>query len=460
MSRLCLTLSFFLLLSLHVQGTLPVPYSGKVSIRGNNYSGRAQFVFSLLDSNAVVHWHNGQSEQNTLNVLVENGRYTVLLGGQGMNPLPPQLFVDHNELYLKVLFDNGDGQGMRHLVPDQQITATPRALVAEIAKVANTAKVADSVKAGTITTAQLNEQILKYLKPEITASPVLPQERAQIYSGQSFTLSGSAEGKYLTYQWYRNGQPISGATGKSLQISDVNASQHNGTYSLTVSNDFGSVESQSVQFEVNSTRLYHTVPSASDMEMIWVEPGTFTMGQAGYETNHQVTLTQGYYLGKFEVTQAQYEAVMTGNSQGLNAKPSRWLNNDQRPVEKVSWEDTVVFFSRLNQLEQAAGRLPTGWQYVLPTEAQWEYACRAGTTSLYSWGNDINSTHANYNWDGNSTSGNDPNQTVNVGQYASNSWGFFDMHGNVREWVYDWHATYSSSPQTDPTGPATGSHRV
>ena len=126
--------------------------------------------------------------------------------------------------------------------------------------------------------------------------------------------------------------------------------------------------------EVNSTRLYHTVPSASNMKMIWVEPGTLTMGQAGYETEYQVTLTQGYYLGKFEVTQAQYEAVMSGNSQGLNAKPSRWLNNDQRPVEKVSWEDTVVFFSRLNQLEQVAGRLPTGWQYALPTEAQWEYA--------------------------------------------------------------------------------------
>ena len=151
---------------------------------------------------------------------------------------------------------------------------------------------------------------------------------------------------------------------------------------------------------------------------------------------------------------------MSGNSQGLNAKPSRWLNNDQRPVEKVSWEDTVVFFSRLNQMEQAVGRLPTGWQYVLPTEAQWEYACRAGTTTLYSWGNDINSTRANYNSDGNITSGNDPNQTVDVGQYAFNSWGFFDMYGNVREWVYDWHATYSSSPQADPTGPASGSKRV
>jgi formylglycine-generating enzyme required for sulfatase activity len=151
---------------------------------------------------------------------------------------------------------------------------------------------------------------------------------------------------------------------------------------------------------------------------------------------------------------------MTGNSQGLNVKPSKWLNNNQRPVEKVSWEDTVVFLSRLNHLEQAAGRLPTGWQYVLTSESQWEYACRANTTTLYSWGNDINSTHANYNWDGNTTAGNDPNETVNVGQYAANSWGFFDMHGNVREWVYDWYASYSNDAQTDPAGPASGSDRV
>ena len=176
MSRLCLIFSFAFLISLHAQSTVPVPYSGKVAIQGVNYYGTAEFVVSLQDSRGGVHWRKGNSEKDTIRVPIQNGRYTVLLGGQGMNPLPPQLFVDHNELYLKVLFDNGDGQGMRHLVPDQQITATPRALVAEIAKVANTAKVADSVKAGTITTAQLNEQIFKYLKPEITASPVLPQE--------------------------------------------------------------------------------------------------------------------------------------------------------------------------------------------------------------------------------------------------------------------------------------------
>ena len=119
---------------------MPVPYSGKVAIQGVNYYGTAEFVFSLKDAKGVVHWRNGKSEKDSIKVPVQNGRYTVLLGGQGMNPLPPQLFVDQNELFLKVLFDNGDGQGMRHLAPDQQITATPRALVAEIAKVANTAK--------------------------------------------------------------------------------------------------------------------------------------------------------------------------------------------------------------------------------------------------------------------------------------------------------------------------------
>ena len=139
----------------------------------------------------------------------------------------------------------------------------------------------------------------------------------------------------------------------------------------------------------------HFVDSAKDLEMIWVEPGTFTMGsynEAGRETiepEHNVTLTKGFYLGKYEVTQAQYEAVMTGSNVGdLNATPSNWDGHPNRPVEQVSWNDTQVFLSRLNV--QQADKLPAGWAYVLPTEAQWEYACRAGTTTAYSWGDTIN----------------------------------------------------------------------
>jgi formylglycine-generating enzyme required for sulfatase activity len=186
---------------------------------------------------------------------------------------------------------------------------------------------------------------------------------------------------------------------------------------------------------------------------------TTEAGRGTDETEHNVTLTKGFYLGKYEVTQAQYEAVMTGNTNSLSADPSQF-KGDNRPVENVSWDDAQVFLNRLN--EQQAANLPAGWSYVLPTESQWEYACRAGTTTVYSWGNDINSSRANYNWDGGGTTGNDFKQTRDVGQYAANPWGFFDMHGNVWEWTADWYdATYpTGNPVIDPVGPTSGSFRV
>jgi formylglycine-generating enzyme required for sulfatase activity len=234
---------------------------------------------------------------------------------------------------------------------------------------------------------------------------------------------------------------------------------------VVVSNDFGSVTSTPTALQVDGTPSAHTVASIS-MEMIFCPPGTFTMGsptsesgRGGDETQHQVTLTNGFYLGKYEVTQGQYQTVMNGNSAGLNADPSNFKGSN-RPVEKTSWEDAQIFLTRLNSIEQSAGRLPNGWKYVLPTEAEWEYACRAGTTTAYSWGNDINSSRANYNWDGGGNDGNDSKQTVNIGQFSANPWGFYDMHGNVWEWVHDWKANYLTGAQTDPEGPASGSIRV
>ncbi|MDG1139609.1 MAG: BspA family leucine-rich repeat surface protein [Opitutales bacterium] len=184
-----------------------------------------------------------------------------------------------------------------------------------------------------------------------------------------------------------------------------------------------------------------------------MEPGSFTMGQAGVvEPVHDVTLTKGFYLGKCEVTQAQYEAVITGNTNGLSATPSNWPNNPNRPVEKVSWEDIQVFLSLLN--EQQANNIPAGWAYVLPTEAQWEYACRAGTISAYSWGDGINDEHANGPSSGYA-------QTRNVGLYPANLWGFFDMHGNVWEWTADASGPYTASSQVDPYNQGgTDSYRV
>ena len=125
---------------------------------------------------------------------------------------------------------------------------------------------------------------------------------------------------------------------------------------------------------------------------------------------------------------------------------------------KSLWDDIQKFLTRLNA--QEAGNIPRGWAYVLPTEAQWEYACRAGTTTAYSWGDEIASDDANYNWDGTYNTGADFKRTRDVGQYSANPWGFFDMHGNVYEWTADWNAGYSPGEQTDPVGPATGSQRV
>jgi hypothetical protein len=219
---------FFTLLPALLWASPPVPFSGKVAIDGVNYFGQAKFAFAIHDQNGTVQWRNGATANDAINVSVFNGRYVVLLGGQGMNPLSASLFANHDELYIKVSFDKGDGQGLVHLAPDQRITAVPYA------------KVADMVKPGAITTAQLNEQILKYLKPEITLAPQAP---GLIFGGQTITLNSQAQGKYLTHQWHKNGQPIAGATNSTITIADFNATNHDGNYSLVVSNDFGSVES-------------------------------------------------------------------------------------------------------------------------------------------------------------------------------------------------------------------------
>ena len=180
--------------------------------------------------------------------------------------------------------------------------------------------------------------------------------------------------------------------------------------------------------------------------MIWVDPGTFTMGQDGVATPvHEVTLTKGFYLGKYEVTQAQYEAVMNNN-------PSKF-KSENRPVERVSWNDAIEFCDKLTEIERKAGRLPEGMVYSLPTEAQWEYACRADTTTVYSWGDTINSSNATYR------SGS--SQTRDVGSHDANPWGFFDMHGNVWEWTADTWGSYPTGAQTDPFNVGTtGSSRA
>ena len=196
-----------------------------------------------------------------------------------------------------------------------------------------------------------------------------------------------------------------------------------------------------------------TVPDLG-LEMACIRPGTFTMGSPSSEEGRlgsegpqtRVTLTKGYWLGKTEVTQGQYEALMGSN-------PSKFTNAGRNaPVEQVSWDYAMEFCRKLTEQERAAGRLPDGYAYTLPTEAQWEYACRAGTAGAYSG---IGYFDAMAWCDQNSG-----NTTHPVAQKQANAWGLYDMHGNVWEWCRDWHGDYPGGDATDPAGPSSGSDRV
>lgn len=197
------------------------------------------------------------------------------------------------------------------------------------------------------------------------------------------------------------------------------------------------------------------LPGGATMEMVAIEPGTFTMGSPDSEPNriqnegpqHQVTLTKGFYLGKYELTQEQWQAVM-GTEPWLG-KP-RVQANPNHPAVFVSGEDLQELVDKLNQ---AAGES----LYRLPTEAEWEYACRAGTTTAWSFGDD-GSQSKDYAWWSENAWDAGEQYAHAVGTKLPNRWGLYDMHGNVLEWLQAGGepVIYSSSNQTDPPGSVSG----
>ncbi|MCI5162463.1 MAG: formylglycine-generating enzyme family protein [Candidatus Electrothrix sp. AX5] len=189
--------------------------------------------------------------------------------------------------------------------------------------------------------------------------------------------------------------------------------------------------------------------------MRWIEPGTFMMGSPedesrrnDDETLHQVTLTEGFWLGATTVPQALWRAVTDKN-------PSRF-KGDGRPVERISWEDTQTFMEQLN-------RAILGLDLVLPTEAQWEYACRAGTATSFYFGESITTDQVNFNGQYSleaTEKGIFREETVTVEALLCNQWGLYQMHGNIREWCCDWYGDYPKELAVDPAGSITGSSRV
>ncbi len=191
--------------------------------------------------------------------------------------------------------------------------------------------------------------------------------------------------------------------------------------------------------------------SVLKMNFCWCPPGTFTMGSDDDDPDRQlnelqteVTLTKGFWLQQTEVTQAQYEAIM-----GVN--PSHF-KGPEHPVESLTWDEATLFCERLSSLEpeKSAGNV-----YRLPTEAEWEYACRAGSSTAFSFGNNPDEL-GDYAW----YNANSDRSTHPVGQKQPNAWNLHDMHGNVWEWCNDWLGDYSGGSVTDPQGAASGAKRV
>jgi formylglycine-generating enzyme len=187
----------------------------------------------------------------------------------------------------------------------------------------------------------------------------------------------------------------------------------------------------------------------------WIPPGRFMMGspknepeRRENEVRHEVTLTQGFWLAETACTQELWAAIMGNN-------PSRF-KGDGRPVDSVTWEDVQTFLKKLNEMLPGAG-------FRLPTEAEWEYACRAGTTTPFSFGDNITSDQVNF--DGNYPYANGPKeqyreQTVPVKSLPPNPRGLYEIHGNVRELCANWFGEYDLNKTTNPTGPDAGESRV
>jgi|694.fasta_scaffold75204_1 formylglycine-generating enzyme required for sulfatase activity len=213
------------------------------------------------------------------------------------------------------------------------------------------------------------------------------------------------------------------------------------------------------------------------MKLVRMPPGKYLrgspvdeIGSQDDESQHEVTLTREFYIGAFEVTQAEYEQVIRENPSyfpepvihpavrhpetGRLISPERKERSDgsRYPVDRVSWDDAVRFCEKLSARPEEVRR---GRVYRLPSEAEWEYACRAGSTTAYSFGGE-SSLLSQFGW----YSENSKQSTHSVGEKQANAWGLYDMHGNVSEWCLDYHLNYPEESLVDPLGPPAGRRRV
>ncbi|HUU28405.1 MAG TPA: SUMF1/EgtB/PvdO family nonheme iron enzyme, partial [archaeon] len=296
------------------------------------------------------------------------------------------------------------------------------------------------------------------VNPLPPGTPVATDPGSSVASGAGYTVSWSSVTGAFSYT-------IEEATNSSFSVV---TSQTVSSTSQSFSHNVSAATTYYYRVKANSASGSSGWSNTVDMvvnlpaiaiTLVTIPAGTFQMGSSTGNSDeqpvHTVTLT-AFQISKYETTQAQYQEVMGTN-------PAYFTGDDNRPVEQVSWYDAVTFCNKLSESEglEQCYNLST-WEcdftkdgYRLPTEAEWEYACRAGTTSNYYTGdNDSDLDKAGWYY------GNSGSATHAVGGKQANSFGLYDMHGNVWEWCNDWYGSYGSASQTNPTGSSSGSYRV
>jgi formylglycine-generating enzyme required for sulfatase activity len=297
-----------------------------------------------------------------------------------------------------------------------------------------------------------------------------------------FAPAGMAQTRPALAIGMTNGLPrltVTGATGKLHLVECADSLAGSGwrvvaSY-LATNSTWAWVDTTAAGTNARQYRIELFTNSLPPDSLVWIPRGAFTMGSPDSEaergtdeTRHTVRLSSGFFIGKYLVTQNDYLSVMSNNPSYFT--PANGYSQDRtRPVERVSWYDATNYCGQLTRLEQAAGHLPSGWAYRLPTEAEWEYACRAGTTTAFHYGSALHSGMADF--DGTSEydavqgtvenpSGIYLGRTTAVGSYQPNPWGLYDMCGNVYGWCLDWYDNYPVGSVTDPPGPASGPGKV
>ena len=488
-------------------------HQGRIAVNGVNFDGAGQFKFALVNAAGdTTYWSNdgasttGDEPSAAVPVTVSKGQYAVLLGDAPMGAILPSVFAENADVRLRLWFSADSGNTFEQLNPDRRIAAVGYALNATEGPVGPEGP--QGIKGDTgntglqgsigMTGAQGLQGDTGVAGPQGVKGdmgdagpqgligmigPAGPQGLQGIQGPQG--VGGMAGPNTVNGNTFYIGSDEDADEADSLLQFGTDATvlmtlRQNGDAAIggamtigttSATETAGMIRWTGTDFEgyTGSEWLSLTIPAellaTPVANMVRIEPGEFLMGSPAAEPDRsgnegaggaQVTtlITRGFWMGKYEVTQQEYLDVIGSN-------PSNLTGDLNRPVEQVSWFDAQAYCAKLTIQERTAGRLPAvGYAYRLPTEAEWEYVCRAGTTTAFSYGNDNPPAYdslTDYGW----YSSNGGGTTHPVGEKLPNPWGLYDMHGNVWEWCQDWYeSSYPAGMLVDPMGATSGSNRV